>query len=160
MRESVITKSSFKAVLAFIIIAALCVAAFSPLFAAKTAVAEAWPDTYAVTYAYNMGFTPVAGSYKVVYDGKTYDSKIPASLGAVESKEAGMRFSGFEIDGGRGAAFEDRTLTVASGGVLGAAGGTGYGLYFSRWKAAHFRARNLVLFAKNAHILRTDVLYC
>ena len=124
MRESVITKSSFKAVLAFIIIAALCVAAFSPLFAAKTAVAEAWPDTYAVTYEYNMGFTPVAGSYTVVYDGKTYDSNIPASLGAVESKEAGMRFAGFEIDGESVATFENDTFTVTSAAFFGTAGGT------------------------------------
>ena len=124
MRESVITKSSFKAVLAFIIIAALCVAAFSPLFAAKTAVAEAWPDTYAVTYEYNMGFTPVAGSYMVVYDGKTYDSNIPASLGAVESKEAGMRFAGFEIDGESVATFENDTFTVTSAAFFGTAGGT------------------------------------
>ena len=124
MRESVITKSSFKAVLAFIIIAALCVAAFSPLFAAKTAVAEAWPDTYAVTYEYNMGFTPVAGSYKVVYDGKTYDSNIPASLGAVESSEPGMRFAGFEIDGESVATFENDTFTVTSAKFFGTAGGT------------------------------------
>ena len=124
MRESVITKSSFKAVLAFIIIAALCVAAFSPLFAAKTAVAEAWPDTYAVTYEYNMGFTPVAGSYTVVYDGKTYDSNIPASLGAVESKEPGMRFAGFEIDGESVATFENDTFTVTSAKFFGTAGGT------------------------------------
>ena len=124
MRESVITKSSFKAVLAFIIIAALCVAAFSPLFAAKTAVAEAWPDTYAVTYEYNMGFTPVAGSYKVVYDGKTYDSNIPASLGAVESSEPGMRFAGFEIDGESVATFENDTFTVTSAAFFGTAGGT------------------------------------
>ncbi len=124
MRESVITKSSFKAVLAFIIIAALCVAAFSPLFAGKTAVAEAWPDTYAVTYEYNMGFTPVAGSYMVVYDGKTYDSNIPASLGAVESKEAGMRFAGFEIDGESVATFENDTFTVTSAAFFGTAGGT------------------------------------
>ena len=124
MRESVITKSSFKAVLAFIIIAALCVAAFSPLFAAKTAVAEAWPDTYAVTYEYNMGFTPVAGSYTVVYDGKTYDSNIPASLGAVESSEPGMRFAGFEIDGESVATFENDTFTVTSADFFGTAGGT------------------------------------
>ena len=125
MRESVITKSSFKAVLAFIIIAALCVAAFSPLFAVKTAVAEAWPDTtYAVTYEYNMGFTPVAGSYTVVYDGKMYDSNIPASLGAVESKEAGMRFAGFEIDGESVATFENDTFTVTSAAFFGTAGGT------------------------------------
>ena len=124
MRESVITKSSFKAVLAFIIIAALCVAAFSPLFAAKTAVAEAWPDTYAVTYEYNMGFTPVAGSYTVVYDGTMYDSNIPASLGAVESKEAGMRFAGFEIDGESVATFENDTFTVTSAAFFGTAGGT------------------------------------
>ena len=124
MRESVITKSSFKAVLAFIIIAALCVAAFSPLFAAKTAVAEAWPDTYAVTYEYNMGFTPVAGSYTVVYDGKTYDSNIPASLGAVKSKEPGMRFAGFEIDGESVATFENDTFTVTSAKFFGTAGGT------------------------------------
>ena len=124
MRESVITKSSFKAVLAFIIIAALCVAAFSPLFAAKTAVAEAWPDTYAVTYEYNMGFTPVAGSYTVVYDGKTYDSNIPASLGAVESSEPGMRFAGFEIDGESVATFENDTFTVTSAKFFGTAGGT------------------------------------
>ena len=124
MRESVITKSSFKAVLAFIIIAALCVAAFSPLFAAKTAVAEAWPDTYAVTYEYNMGFTPVAGSYTVVYDGKTYDSNIPASLGAVESSEPGMRFAGFEIDGESVATFENDTFTVTSAAFFGTAGGT------------------------------------
>ena len=124
MRESVITKSSFKAVLAFIIIAALCVAAFSPLFAAKTAVAEAWPDTYAVTYEYNMGFTPVAGSYTVVYDGKTYDSNIPASLGAVKSKEPGMRFAGFEIDGESVATFENDTFTVTSADFFGTAGGT------------------------------------
>ena len=124
MRESVITKSSFKAVLAFIIIAALCVAAFSPLFAAKTAVAEAWSDTYAVTYEYNMGFTPVAGSYTVVYDGKTYDSNIPASLGAVESSEPGMRFAGFEIDGESVATFENDTFTVTSADFFGTAGGT------------------------------------
>ena len=124
MRESVITKSSFKAVLAFIIIAALCVAAFSPLFAAKTAVAEAWPDTYAVTYEYNMGFTPVAGSYTVVYDGKRYDSNIPASLGAVESSEPGMRFAGFEIDGESVATFENDTFTVTSAKFFGTAGGT------------------------------------
>ena len=124
MRESVITKSSFKAVLAFIIIAALCVAAFSPLFAAKTAVAEAWPDTYAVTYEYNMGFTPVAGSYTVVYDGKTYNSNIPASLGAVESNEPGMRFAGFEIDGESVATFENDTFTVTSAAFFGTAGGT------------------------------------
>ena len=124
MRESVITKSSFKAVLAFIIIAALCVAAFSPLFAAKTAVAEAWPDTYAVTYEYNMGFTPVAGSYTVVYDGKTYDSNIPASLGAVESSEPGMRFAGFEIDGESVATFENDTFTVTDAEFFGTAGGT------------------------------------
>lgn len=124
MRESVITKSSFKAVLAFITIAALCVAAFSPLFAAKTAVAEAWPDTYAVTYEYNMGFTPVAGSYTVVYDGKKYDSNIPASLGAVESKEPGMRFAGFEIDGESVATFENDTFTVTSAKFFGTAGGT------------------------------------
>ena len=124
MRESVITKSSFKAVLAFIIIAALCVAAFSPLFAAKTAVAEAWPDTYAVTYEYNMGFTPVAGSYTVVYDGKTYDSNIPASLGAVKSKEPGMRFAGFEIDGESVATFENDTFTVTNSKFFGTAGGT------------------------------------
>ena len=124
MRESVITKSSFKAVLAFIIIAALCVAAFSPLFAAKTAVAEAWPDTYAVTYEYNMGFTPVAGSYTVVYDGKKYDSNIPASLGAVESSEPGMRFAGFEIDGESVATFENDTFTVTSATFFGTAGGT------------------------------------
>ena len=124
MRESVITKSSFKAVLAFIIIAALCVAAFSPLFAAKTAVAEAWPDTYAVTYEYNMGFTPVAGSYTVVYDGKKYDSNIPASLGAVESSEPGMRFAGFEIDGESVATFENDTFTVTDAEFFGTAGGT------------------------------------
>ena len=124
MRESVITKSSFKAVLAFIIIAALCVAAFSPLFAAKTAVAEAWPDTYAVTYEYNMGFTPVAGSYTVVYDGTMYDSNIPASLGAVESSEPGMRFAGFEIDGESVATFENDTFTVTSAAFFGTAGGT------------------------------------
>ena len=124
MRESVITKSSFKAVLAFIIIAALCVAAFSPLFAAKTAVAEAWPDTYAVTYEYNMGFTPVAGSYTVVYDGKTYDSNIPASLGAVETNEPGMRFAGFEIDGESVATFENDTFTVTDAKFFGTAGGT------------------------------------
>ena len=124
MRESVITKSSFKAVLAFIIIAALCVAAFSPLFAAKTAVAEAWPDTYAVTYEYNMGFTPVAGSYTVVYDGTKYDSNIPASLGAVETNEPGMRFAGFEIDGESVATFENDTFTVTSAAFFGTAGGT------------------------------------
>ena len=104
MRESVITKSSFKAVLAFIIIAALCVAAFSPLF--------------------DMGFTPVAGSYTVVYDGKTYDSNIPASLGAVESSEPGMRFAGFEIDGESVATFENDTFTVTSADFFGTAGGT------------------------------------
>ena|SRR5699024_6426639 len=43
---------------------------------------------------------------------------------------------------------------------FGAAGGPGYGLYFSRWKADYFRARNLAAFAKNAHIPPRDVLYC
>ncbi|HJC44821.1 MAG TPA: hypothetical protein H9703_01565 [Candidatus Faecalibacterium faecigallinarum] len=36
----------------------------------------------------------------------------------------------------------------------------GYILYFSRWKADYFRARNLAAFAKNAHIAPADVVYC
>ena len=36
----------------------------------------------------------------------------------------------------------------------------GYDLYFSRWKADHFRARNLARFAENADIPLTNVIYC
>ena len=36
----------------------------------------------------------------------------------------------------------------------------GYDLYFSRWKADYFRARNLARFAENADIPLTNVIYC
>ena len=101
MRESVKLHSSFKFVVAMILVAALCVAAFSPLFAPASAAAEAWQGT--ATYQLGNGYTPdkvIPGAYKVVYDGVTYDSDVPGVLGEIVPNDAGYKFVGFQDNGG------------------------------------------------------------
>ena len=101
MRESVKLHSSFKFVVAMILVAALCVAAFSPLFAPASAAAEAWQGT--ATYQLGNGYTPdkvIPGAYKVVYDSVTYDSGVPGVLGEIVPNDAGYKFVGFQDNGG------------------------------------------------------------
>ena len=114
MRESVKLHSSFKFVVAMILVAALCVAAFSPLFAPASAAAEAWQGT--ATYQLGNGYTPdkvIPGAYKVVYDSVTYDSDVPEVLGEI-APNAGYKFVGFKDNGGNLVAkFDgDDTFTV------------------------------------------------
>ena len=100
MRESVKLHSSFKFVVAMILVAALCVAAFSPLFAPASAAAEAWQGT--ATYQLGNGYTQdtvIPGAYKVVCDGVTYDSGVPEVLGEI-APNAGYKFVGFQDNGG------------------------------------------------------------
>ena len=99
MREFSKTKP-VKFSLTLLLIAALFIAALSPLaFIDNTASAEAWASNTQYTYA--LGFSspqPNTITTVVSQSGTTYDTGIPASLGAILPNEEGYEFVGFEIN--------------------------------------------------------------
>ena len=113
MREFSKTKP-VKFSLTLLLIAALFIAALSPLaFIDNTASAEAWASNTQYTYA--LGFSspqPNTITTVVSQSGTTYDTGIPASLGAILPNEEGYEFVGFEINGKSVASYNDETSTL------------------------------------------------